>query len=80
MGLGPPVCQHCRVIAELLPSPVPIKAREGSTSFMTHTLWRCPICGETDLTEHAGFNEERYAELKANEKFLRFVLNKQPPE
>jgi hypothetical protein len=74
MGLGPPVCQHCQVIGELLDKPVPLIKAKGSGSMMTHTNWVCPICGETDLLDHAGFsNYDKYHE---NEKVLRFLLNK----
>lgn len=57
MGLGPPVCQHCKVMGEL-------SDEKG---------WHCPICGELDLHDHAGFNIEHWKQLRRNEKFLRFV-------
>lgn len=78
MGLGPPVCQHCQVIGELLDEPVPLIKANGSGTLNTHTNWRCPFCGETDLQDHAGFgNWDKY---EKNEKFLRFMLDKPEKE
>lgn len=57
MGLGPPVCQHCQVIGKLeLASP---------------NGWYCHICGETELTDWAGFGS--HTKYKENEKFLKFM-------
>ena len=76
MGLGPPVCQHCQVIGELLKEAVPVINTEDTTTLNTHTYWVCPICGETDLQEYAGFNSENYKRYELNEKFLRFMTGK----
>ena len=74
MGLGPPVCQHCQVIGELLDTPIPIVRTEKTTTYNTHTSWICPICGETDLTESAGLGESPdWKKYEDNLKFLRFV-------
>ena len=76
MGLGPPVCQHCQVIGELLAEPVPIKRTEHTTTYNKYTSWICPICGETDLQEHAGIFNVDWDKYHTNEKFLRFMYNK----
>ncbi len=58
---GPRICSHCRVFAfwhEMGDGP-------GGE-------WECPICGTTDITEHADFNES-WDKYKENEKFLKFV-------
>lgn len=76
MGLGPPVCQHCQVIGELLDDAVPVIKAEGSTTMNKYTYWICPICGETDLQDHAGMNIKDYERYELNEKFLRFMTGK----
>jgi len=77
MGLGPPVCQHCQVIGICLDTPVPIIRTEQTTTFNKMTSWICPICGNTDLTEHAGMGGvESWKKYKDNEKFLSFMLDK----
>lgn len=76
MGLGPPVCQHCEVLGELLDEAVPLKRAGGSGTLNTHTYWVCPICGETDLQHHAGIFNVDWDKYHGNEKFLRFMLNK----
>ena len=61
MGLGPPVCQHCRVLACL-------DDEKG---------WHCKFCGELDLTDFfpfgLGTNSPEWKELADNEKFLKFI-------
>ena len=49
MGLGPPVCDKCWVIAELTPENHPNYGIEVSygTSY-----WQCPICNSPELQEH----------------------------
>lgn len=58
MGLGPPVCEKCRVIA----------------NFDIDTeQWFCPICDNAKCQWSAwdcGLTQE---ELKDNERFLKFV-------
>ena len=76
MGLGPPVCQHCQVIGELLEEAVPLKKAEGSGTLNKYTYWVCPICGETDLRDSAGMDSTRWDKYRKNEKFLRFMYNK----
>lgn len=64
MGLGPPVCTKCWVVGELTDKHI-----NGSS-------WKCPICESRDLDEHLFDCGKSHEELKDNEKFLRFVLNK----
>lgn len=62
MGLGPPVCEKCRVVS----------------NFDVDTeKWICPICDNTKCQWHmldCGLTEE---ELDATERFLRFVKGTQ---
>lgn len=60
MGLGPPVCEKCRVIGEL------------SRDF-DRPLWSCPICGNTDMKWSAWSCGISESELTDNLKFLKFV-------
>lgn len=57
MGLGPPVCEHCQVL-------VVLTIENG---------WHCQYCGETTITLNSGFSEERWQELRNNEKFYKFA-------
>ena len=74
MGLGPPVCQHCKVIGTLSGTPIPVQRTSSTRTLNTHTSWYCRFCGETDLQEHAGFGDHSLYE--ANAKFLEFVHSK----
>lgn len=59
MGLGPPVCERCWVVA-VWPATAP-------------DPWHCPICGSTELKANlwsCGVSEE---ELDANYRFLKFM-------
>lgn len=59
MGLGPPVCQHCKVMG-----------------FLTEPRgWHCQYCGETDLTEYAGFSNDHWKQLEENEKEVKRFYN-----
>ena len=66
MGLGPPVCQRCQVLAYH-------KANHG---------YYCKYCGETKITEYAGFSDKRWKELELNERvlnrFYNFMKGKDP--
>ena len=65
MGLGPPVCEKCRVAAKY---DVDIDR------------WICPICDNKKCQWHAwdcGLTKE---ELDDNERFLRFATGKQEEE
>jgi len=66
MGLGPPVCQHCRVLAHL----------------SDELGWHCKYCGETDLKDFfpfaLGTRSPEYRELENNEKFYKFVNGEDP--
>jgi len=74
MGLGPAVCQHCQVLAEYVDPPVKVIRNESTKTASEWTRWICPICGETDPNDNAGFgNWDKYEE---NEKFLRFMTGK----
>ena len=62
MGLGPPVCEKCRVSARY---DVDIE------------IWVCPICSNKKCQWNAwdcGLTEE---ELNDNERFLRFATGQQ---
>ena len=59
MGLGPPVCQHCQVLAYY-------KENKG---------YYCTYCGETKITESAGFSDKRWKELEQNERVLKRFYN-----
>ena len=74
MGLGPLVCQHCQVLATLSDTAIPIQRTSSTRTYNTHTFWYCRFCGETDLTEHAGFGSD-WSRYQANEKLLEFVYN-----
>ena len=60
MGLGPPVCQHCKVL--------------GSFSH-SERKWYCEYCGETNLTESAGFDDKQWKQLNENEKEVKRFYN-----
>ena len=63
MGLGPPVCQHCQVLAH----------------YTEEKRWHCQYCGETKITDSAGFgNTERWKQLERNERFYNFMKGKDP--
>ena len=66
MGLGPPVCQHCQVLAHLSDA-------KG---------WHCKYCGETNITDYfpfgLGIKSQQYRELEKNEKFFKFVNGEDP--
>lgn len=79
MGLGPPVCQHCDVLGELLDEAVPLIRAPGSSALNKYTYWVCPICGETDLRDYAGIFGD-WDKYEKNEKFLRFMHNKPKKE
>jgi hypothetical protein len=55
MGLGPPVCQHCDVMA--------YRTDERG--------WHCKYCGETKLTKYAGLSVKRWDQLDENEKEVK---------
>ena len=58
MGLGPPVCEHCQVIGML----------DHNNSLRT---WYCPICGNSDLKDHAGLGD--WTKYEQNLKFFKFM-------
>jgi hypothetical protein len=60
MGLGPPVCEKCRVLGK--------RSRDFNEPF-----WGCPICNSRKLKWSAwdcGLTDE---ELEENYRFLSFV-------
>ncbi len=66
MGLGPPVCQHCKVLAYL----------------SDELGWHCKYCGETDIKDFFPFGLGPFSpamkELENNEKFLKFMKGEDP--
>lgn len=59
MGLGPSVCQHCRVMSH----------------YTKERGWHCQYCGETELTAHAGFDLKYIQQLEENEKEVKRFYN-----
>jgi hypothetical protein len=57
MGLGPPVCQHCKVFAYL---------EDGKG-------WHCRYCGETNIKDFHPFLNPDVKYLEDNEKLLKFI-------
>jgi hypothetical protein len=78
MGLGPAVCQHCQVFAEYSEEPIPVVRNETTRTVSKFTHWYCPICGETDPNDYAGFSLDRYNKYHENERFLKFVKGEDP--
>lgn len=76
MGLGPPVCQHCQVLAEFIEEAIPVVRNASTTTASRWTCWVCPICGETDPNDHAGFGD--WSKYDKNLKFLKFVRGEDP--
>lgn len=67
MGLGPPVCEHCRVVCEFLDLPLRSTGR----------YFKCKYCGNEDPQWNAwdcGLTDE---ELYENKLFLDFVKGTQ---
>lgn len=62
MGLGPPVCEKCKVISRF-------------DVIIDH--WACPICGNKKCQWSAWDCELTLDELEDNERFLRFVKGTQ---
>ena len=77
MGLGPPVCQHCQVFAVYTEDPVPIVYNTNTKTVTKWTHYYCPICRETDITDSAGMDYKQWAKYEQNEKFYKFILNKE---
>lgn len=63
MGLGPPLCEKCMVIGELI---------EHYHAY-NHSGWVCPVCGNDQLKSYAGFEERDWAQFEQNKKFLLFM-------
>lgn len=70
MGLGPAVCQHCKVLAEFSEDPIPVVRNETTTTASEFTHWFCRFCGETDPNEYAGLSLHRYKEFDNRERDL----------
>lgn len=64
MGLGPAVCQHCQVVA----------VHEFLDEHPFHRIC-CPYCGETNITDDAGLNDERWQQLADNKRKLDKIYN-----
>jgi hypothetical protein len=67
MALGPPVCEKCQVIGKHLTTPV-----QSSNIFSKLTHWICPVCGNTDMQDHAGLSTENIEKYRENLRFLLF--------
>ena len=73
MGLGPPVCEKCRVVTTFSDKPIDFESDRG----WRRTWWQCKYCGNPEPQWNAwdcGLTEE---ELNENERFLAFVTGKQ---
>lgn len=66
MGLGPSVCQHCQVMAEL-------KVEND------RHVWYCPICGNTDCRDYTGFSIERINQCNENRRVYEFFRGNKWP-
>lgn len=78
MGLGPCVCQHCQVLAVFSEKRIPVVRNASTTTASKWTRWFCPICGETDPNDYAGFGDwSKYEHnLKVhmdNKKLFKFI-------
>lgn len=62
MGLGPPVCQRCQVIAH----------------YTEERRWHCRYCGEKNPTASAGMDARQWKQFDQNEKFYKFMEGKNP--
>lgn len=84
MGLGPPVCQHCQVMASFSKTPIPVVRNETTRTVNKFTSWYCPVCGETDPNDYAGLmgdwsKYERNLEVHmANKKLIKFLDGENP--
>lgn len=70
MGLGPAVCQHCKVLATYSEEPIPVVRNETTTTVSEYTHWYCRFCGETDPNASAGISMHRWKEFDDREKEL----------
>ena len=59
MGLGPPVCQHCKVYAR----------------FSNEKGYYCKYCGETDITSFHEYMNGDTKYLEENEKEVKRFYN-----
>lgn len=67
MGLGPLVCDECRVFAQ-----------DRSTNQWGGYRWLCPSCGNEDVLEYLWmYTEEQQRIIENNTKFYRFVEGKE---
>ena len=83
MGLGPSVCQHCQVLAEFSEKALPVKRNSSTRTVSKWTHWFCPICGETDPNDYAGFGDwskyERNLKIHTdNKKLIKFLEGEAP--
>lgn len=70
MGLGPAVCQHCKVLAAYSEEPMPVVRNASTTTLSEYTHWYCRFCGETDPHDSAGLNMYRIKQLEDRERDL----------
>lgn len=73
MGLGPPVCEKCRVVVTLLESPIDFV----SDDVWKRTWWQCKYCGNKEPAWNAWDCDLTEKELDDNERFLAFVTGQQ---
>lgn len=83
MGLGPSVCQHCQVLAEYSEKRMPVVRNATTATVSKWTHWFCPICGETDPNDYAGFGDwskyERNLKIHTdNKKLIKFLEGEAP--
>ena len=76
MGLGPPVCQHCQVLASYSRLPIRVVRNSTTKTVQQWTNWYCKYCGETDPNDYTGFGD--WSKYEENEKLLKFVKGEDP--
>jgi hypothetical protein len=71
MGLGPPVCNKCKVLADLTAKG---DARHGVSVSYGYSYWHCPICGSAELNSNLWeYDETTQDEIDGNTRFLKFM-------
>jgi hypothetical protein len=71
------------VLAEFSETPIKVVRNESTHTVSKWTNWFCPICGETDPNDYAGFGDwskyERNLKVHLdNKKLLKFLDGEDP--